>query len=103
MEKIGRQRMKRLTPRARTAALKKLRKWKVVDGRDAIARNFTFKDFNTAFGFMTRVALLADKMDHHPEWFNVYNKVNVTLSTHDAGGVTQNDIDMAKAMDGYAV
>ncbi|MGZ6009467.1 MAG: 4a-hydroxytetrahydrobiopterin dehydratase, partial [Rhizomicrobium sp.] len=61
-----------------------------------------FADFNAAFGFMTRVALLADKMDHHPEWFNVYNKVDVTLATHDAGGVTQNDIDMATAMDAFA-
>ena len=71
-------------------------------GRDAIARKFEFANFNEAFGFMTRVALLAEKMDHHPEWFNVYNKVEVTLSTHDAGGVTQNDIDMATAMDAYA-
>jgi 4a-hydroxytetrahydrobiopterin dehydratase len=92
----------KLTPRTRAAALKKLSKWQSVDGRDAITRKFAFKDFNAAFGFMTRVALLADKMDHHPEWFNVYNKVDVTLSTHDAGGVTQNDIDMAKAMDGFA-
>ena len=94
--------VKKLTPAARKAALKKLPKWKSVDGRDAITRKYAFKDFNAAFGFMTRVALLADKMDHHPEWFNVYNKVDVTLSTHDAGGVTQNDIDMAEAMDGFA-
>ena len=94
--------MKKLSPKARTAALKKLRKWKPVLGRDAITRKFEFKDFKEAFGFMTHVALLADKMDHHPEWFNVYNKVDVTLSTHDAGGVTQNDIDMAAAMDGLA-
>jgi 4a-hydroxytetrahydrobiopterin dehydratase len=84
------------------AALKELPQWRKVDGRDAITRKFEFKDFNTAFGFMSRAALLAEKMDHHPEWFNVYNKVEVTLSTHDAGGVTQNDIDMAKAMDIYA-
>jgi 4a-hydroxytetrahydrobiopterin dehydratase len=94
--------MTKLTPTARTAALKKLRKWKPVAGRDAIARKFEFANFNAAFGFMGRVALLAEKMDHHPEWFNVYNKVEVTLSTHDAGGVTQNDIDMATAMDAYA-
>jgi 4a-hydroxytetrahydrobiopterin dehydratase len=94
--------MKKLSPAARTAALKTLRKWKAVAGRDAIARKFAFADFNAAFAFMTRGALLADKMDHHPEWFNVYNKVEVTLSTHDAGGVTKNDIDMATAMDGYA-
>lgn len=94
--------MKKLTPADRTTALKKLRKWNSVAGRDAITRKFEFANFNEAFGFMTRVALLADKMDHHPEWFNVYNKVEVTLSTHDAGGVTQNDIDMATALDSYA-
>ncbi|HWA29554.1 MAG TPA: 4a-hydroxytetrahydrobiopterin dehydratase [Rhizomicrobium sp.] len=94
--------MKKLEGQARAAALKSLSGWKPVDGRDAIAKQFQFKDFNAAFGFMTRAALLAEKMDHHPEWFNVYNKVDVTLSTHDAGGVTQNDIDMAKAMDSWA-
>jgi 4a-hydroxytetrahydrobiopterin dehydratase len=82
--------------------LKTLPQWTATDGRDAIIRKFAFKDFNAAFAFMTRSALLAEKMDHHPEWFNVYNKVDVTLSTHDSGGVTQNDIDMAGAMDGYA-
>ena len=94
--------MKKLSPAARAAALKKLPGWKSVAGRDAIARSFVFKDFNQAFAFMTRTALLAEKLDHHPEWFNVYNKVEVTLSTHDAGGVTQNDIDMATAMEIYA-
>ncbi len=94
--------MKKLDSMARAAALKKLPKWKTVKGRDAIARKFEFKDFNEAFGFMTRVALLADKMDHHPEWFNVYNKLEVTLSTHDAGGVTDNDVKMAKAMEEWA-
>ena len=94
--------MKKLTPTARADALKKLSKWKSVTGRDAITRKFEFANFSEAFGFMTRAALLADKMDHHPEWFNVYNKVEVTLSTHDAGGVTQNDIEMATAMDVFA-
>ena len=94
--------MKKLEAGARAEALKKLSQWKAVDGRDAISRSFKFKDFNEAFGFMARAALLADKMDHHPEWFNVYNKVDVTLSTHDAGGVTQKDINMAAAMDSYA-
>ena len=94
--------MKKLDAGARAEALKKLSHWKPVEGRDAISRSFKFKDFNEAFGFMARAALLADKMDHHPEWFNVYNKVDVTLSTHDAGGVTQKDIDMAAAMDSYA-
>ena len=94
--------MKKLEIKERDAALAGLPGWQAVAGRDAIARKFQFKDFNEAFGFMTRVALLAEKMDHHPEWFNVYNKVEVTLSTHDAGGVTQNDIDMAKAMNSWS-
>ena len=94
--------MKKLDAKSRTAAVKKLKGWKEVKGGGAIAKSFKFENFNEAFGFMTRVALLADKMDHHPEWFNVYNKVDVTLSTHDAGGITQNDIDMAKAMNDYA-
>ena len=94
--------MKKLSTTNRKAALKKLPEWRKVPSRDAIARKFEFKDFNAAFAFMTRVALLAEKMDHHPEWFNVYNKVDVTLSTHDAGGVTDRDISMATAMDGYA-
>ena len=94
--------MKKLDPAARKAALKKLPKWQKVQGRDAITRKFEFRDFNQAFAFMTRAALLAEKMDHHPEWFNVYNKVDVALATHDAGGVTQNDIDMAIAMDAFS-
>jgi 4a-hydroxytetrahydrobiopterin dehydratase len=81
-------------------ALKGLPGWRAKDGT-AIARKFEFRDFNAAFAFMTRVALLAEKMDHHPEWFNVYNKVDVTLSTHDAGGVTEKDVKMAKAMEDY--
>ena len=81
-------------------ALKGLPLWRVDEGeREAIARSLTFADFNAAFGFMTRVALLADKVDHHPEWSNVYNRVSVLLTTHDAGGVTQRDIDMARFMD----
>ena len=94
--------MKKLDPAARAAALKQLAGWREVSGRDAIARSFAFKDFNVAFAFMTRAALLAEKMDHHPEWSNVYNKVEVVLSTHDAGGVTDKDIAMARAMDEYA-
>jgi 4a-hydroxytetrahydrobiopterin dehydratase len=80
-------------------AVGKLTGWKAVDGRDAITRQFKFADFNAAFGFMTRVALKADKMDHHPEWSNVYNKVDVVLTTHDAGGVTDKDIELARFMD----
>ena len=84
------------------AALKRLPDWRLAEGREAITRKYQFVDFDAAFAFMTRVALLAAKTDHHPEWFNVYNKVDVTLATHDAGGVTQKDIDLAMAMDGYA-
>jgi len=94
--------MKKLSPAAQATALKKLPKWKPVAGRDAISRKFEFANFSEAFAFMSRAALLAEKMDHHQEWFNVYNKVDVTLSTHDAGGVTQHDIDLAAAMDGFA-
>ena len=93
--------MTKLESTSRVIALSTLPNWRPVDGRDAITRKFQFKDFNAAFAFMTRVALLAEKMDHHPEWSNVYNKVDVTLSTHDAGGVTKKDIDMATAMESY--
>jgi 4a-hydroxytetrahydrobiopterin dehydratase len=84
-------------------ALKRLPDWELARDREAITRKFQFVDFDAAFAFMTRSALLVAKMDHHPEWFNVYNKVEVTLATHDAGGVTQKDIDLAAAMDGYAI
>jgi 4a-hydroxytetrahydrobiopterin dehydratase len=94
--------MKKLDAASRAKAFAGLPEWREVEGRDAITRKFTFKDFNEAFGFMSRVALLAEKMDHHPEWFNVYRTVDVTLATHDAGGVTEKDIAMAKAMDSYA-
>ena len=80
-------------------AVAKLTGWKAVEGRDAISKSYKFKDFNAAFGFMTRVALKADKMDHHPEWSNVYNKVDVVLATHDAGGVTAKDVELAAFMD----
>jgi len=89
----------KLTADARRAALAKLAGWSEVAGRDAITKKFTFEDFNQAFGFMTRAALVAEKMDHHPEWFNVYRTVEVTLSTHDARGVTKRDIELAEAMD----
>ena len=89
----------RLTPEARKAAIARLPGWSDVSGRDAIAKKFVFKDFNAAFGFMARVALVAEKMDHHPEWFNVYKTVEVTLSTHDAGGVTELDAALAKFID----
>jgi 4a-hydroxytetrahydrobiopterin dehydratase len=84
------------------SALKRLPDWRLAEGREAITRKFQFVDFDAAFAFMTRAALKAAEMDHHPEWFNVYNKVEVTLVTHDAGGVTNKDIELATAMDGYA-
>lgn len=84
-------------------ALKRLPDWSLAANREAIQRSFQFVDFDAAFAFMTRCALMAAKMDHHPEWFNVYNRVDVTLATHDANGVTRKDIDLAAAMDGYAV
>ena len=90
--------VERLTAETRRAALAKLNGWSDVPGRDAIARTFTFKDFNEAFGFMTRAALVAEKSDHHPEWRNVYKTVEVVLSTHDADGVTSRDVALAEAM-----
>ena len=87
---------------ARKSALAKLNGWSEVAGRDAITRKFTFKNFNEAFGFMSRVALVAEKMDHHPEWSNIYKTVDVTLSTHDAGGLTELDVKLAEAMDKIA-
>jgi 4a-hydroxytetrahydrobiopterin dehydratase len=92
----------KLSGDARKAALGRLKGWSEVNGRDAISKKFVFADFNAAFGFMTRAALIAEKMDHHPEWFNVYKTVEVTLSTHDAGGVTDRDIALAEAMDKLA-
>ena len=87
----------------RAAALGTLGGWAEVAGRDAIAKTFTFADFSAAFGFMARVALAAEKLDHHPEWTNVYRPVAVTLSSHDAGGVTARDIELARAIDRIAV
>lgn len=94
--------MQKLTGEARKAALGKLPGWSEVPGRDAIAKTFTFRNFSEAFGFMARTALVAEKLDHHPEWFNVYKTVDVTLSTHDAGGLTERDIKLAEAMDKIA-
>jgi 4a-hydroxytetrahydrobiopterin dehydratase len=89
----------KLTGAARQTALEGAQGWMEVDDRDAISKTFRFETFNEAFGFMSRVALMAEKMDHHPEWFNVYNRVEVTLATHDAGGVTRRDIQLAQFMD----
>ena len=83
----------------REPALSSVPKWSVVDGRDAIERTILFKNFNQAFGFMARVALLAEQQNHHPEWFNVWNKVHIVLTTHDAGGLSERDIVLAQAID----
>ena len=92
----------RLTGAARADALAGLDGWSEVEGRDAIAKQFRFRDFNQAFGFMARVALRAERADHHPEWFNVYNRVEIVLSTHDAGGVSEKDIALARFIDAAA-
>jgi len=92
----------KLSPAARAKALEGLPEWTEVAGRDAIQRTYTFKDFKDAWGFMSKVAKVADEMDHHPEWYNVYNKVDVTLSTHDAGGLTELDVTLARKMDSFA-
>lgn len=94
--------VEKLTGKERQKALGGLRHWKKVTGRDAIQKAYRFRDFNEAFGFMSRVALKADRMDHHPEWFNVYNQVLITLSTHDAGGVTGRDVALARFIDQVA-
>tara|TARA_B100000214_G_scaffold150174_1_gene107414 strand:- start:362 stop:649 length:288 start_codon:yes stop_codon:yes gene_type:complete len=90
--------MKKLSKIEVTNKLKRLSGWKLVKGRNAITKTFRFKNFTEAFGWMTSMALYAEKKDHHPEWFNVYSTVEVTLSTHDAGGVTNLDLDMAREM-----
>ena len=84
------------------AAVAQLSGWSAAPDQDAITKTFKFADFNAAFGFMTRVALMADKLDHHPEWFNVYNRVEVLLTTHDADGVTELDLALATFMDSVA-
>ena len=91
--------IQKLDPSIRASAIEALREWREADDRDAIVRDFEFADFSAAFGFMTRVALLAEKHDHHPEWSNVWNRVTILLSTHDAGGLSQRDIDLAEAID----
>ena len=94
--------MQKLTGEARKAAFSRLQGWSESKERDAITKKFVFSDFSAAFGFMTRVALAAEKLDHHPEWFNVYKTVEVTLSTHDAGGLTERDVRLAQTMDRLA-
>ena len=92
----------RLSAELRKSALRELAGWSELSGREAIGKTFTFRDFSEAFGFMSRVALAAEKHDHHPEWRNVYKTVEIVLTTHDAGGVTQLDIDLARTMDRIA-
>ncbi len=92
----------KLTSDERKTALAELSGWVEVAGRDAIQKRFLFKDFNAAFGFMSRVAMMAEKLDHHPEWSNVYRTVDVTLTTHDAGGLTELDVKLAQAMNRFA-
>lgn len=92
----------RLKPEDRAAALQKLTGWQLVDGREAISRSFRFRDFKEAFAFMTHVALVAEKMDHHPEWFNVYRTVDVVLATHDVDGLSELDVRLAEQMDAIA-
>ena len=94
--------VQKLSAEARKSALQGLSGWSEVTDRDAIQRTFSFKDFNEAFGFMARAALVAEKSDHHPEWRNVYKIVEVVLATHDAGGVTVRDIELAQAMNAIA-
>ncbi len=89
----------KLSTAQRAKALAKLKGWSYEPKREAITKTFTFKNFVEAFGFMTKAALAAERMDHHPEWSNVYRTVNVLLTTHDAGGLTQNDVNLARAMD----
>ena len=92
----------KLAGKARTQALSSIKSWKKVRGRDAIQKSFRFADFNEAWGFMTRVAMAAEKADHHPEWSNVYNRVEIVLSTHDAGGLSEKDVALAKVIDSVA-
>ena len=91
----------RLDDAAIAKAISELDGWSLVEGRSAIGKTFTFRNFSEAFGFMTRVALAAEKMDHHPEWSNVYKTVKVTLATHDADGITELDVKLARKMDGF--
>ena len=94
--------VEQLTPDERAEALDALGEWDFDDARDGIVRQFIFQDFSEAFGFMARVALLAEVQDHHPEWSNVYDRVEITLSTHDAGGLSAKDVALAKAIDAVA-
>lgn len=91
-----------ISPEEREAALRDLSGWNYDEARRGIARSFRFRDFSAAFGFMTRAALAAEQADHHPEWSNVWNRVDIFLTTHSAGGLTQKDIELAKRIDAFA-
>jgi 4a-hydroxytetrahydrobiopterin dehydratase len=91
--------IKKLSLEEREALLSELTDWTLANDRDAITRSFKFRSFNQAFGFMTRIAMQAEKLDHHPEWFNVYNRVDVTLTTHDCDGLSERDAKLARFMD----
>ncbi|MDZ4735593.1 MAG: 4a-hydroxytetrahydrobiopterin dehydratase [Rhodospirillaceae bacterium] len=91
--------VEKLSDEARKAALQALSQWAPVEGRDAIQRSIKFRNFNEAWGFMNRIALMAEKQDHHPEWFNVYNRVDITLSTHECGGLSERDVKLATSID----
>jgi 4a-hydroxytetrahydrobiopterin dehydratase len=95
----GKRMVERLTEAERAGLATTLPAWRLMEGRDAIARSFRFKDFSEAWGFMSRVALLAEAQDHHPEWSNVWNRVDIVLTTHDAGGLSARDIRLARAID----
>lgn len=94
--------MSLLTRAEREKLAADLPEWRMAEGRDALQRSFRFQDFGAAWAFMTRAALAAERMDHHPEWTNIWNRVEVTLSTHDAGGLTGKDVALARAIDAYA-
>ncbi len=94
--------VEKLSAEARRRALAHLQGWNEVEGRDAIEKSYTFDSFDQAWGFMSRVALAAEKLDHHPEWFNVYNRVDITLSTHDCGGLSERDLALAGVIDARA-
>ncbi|WP_206931668.1 4a-hydroxytetrahydrobiopterin dehydratase [Roseococcus thiosulfatophilus] len=91
--------VEKLDAAARAALATELPEWRLVEGRDALTRSFRFRDFSAAWGFMARVALLAEAQDHHPEWSNVYNRVEITLTTHDAGGLSARDVKLARSID----
>lgn len=95
--------IRKLAPAVRDQLLAELTGWRLVEGREAIEKRFIFKDFNEAFGFMTRVALMADKIDHHPEWSNVYNRVDILLTTHDCDGLSERDAVLARFIEAAAV